>query len=126
MLGPAGLFAVLSEDWGAPVELRRGELIGETVPPADRPIQDLEDAARALARALKIRFTALVIVVPDGGVSEPLTVPGRGRRPTVVTVPRSRLIGLLRDGLPGMDRGSFEKVFELRSRLQNGIRFVPE
>lgn len=126
VLGPAGLFAVLSEDWGAPVQLRRGELIGDTVTPAERPIQDLEDGARALARALKIRFTALVVVLPDNAVSEPLMVPKRGRRPTVVTVPRSRLIGLLRDGLPGMDRGSFEKVFELRSRLQNGIRFVPE
>lgn len=126
VLGPAGLFAVLSEDWGAPVQLRRGELVGDTVMPAERPIQDLEDGARALARALKVRFTALVVVLPDNAVSDPLMVPKRGRRPAVVTVPRSRLIGLLRDGLPGMDRGSFEKVFELRSRLQNGIRFVPE
>ncbi|TFB49510.1 J domain-containing protein [Cryobacterium tagatosivorans] len=126
VLGPAGLFAILSEDWGAPVQLRRGELAGDTLAPGESPIQGLEDAARALARSLKVRFTALVVVLPDGAVSEPLTVPRRGRRPTVVTIPRSRLVGLLRDGLPGMDRGSFEKVFELRSRLQNGIRFVQD
>ncbi|TFD78059.1 heat-shock protein [Cryobacterium sp. Sr8] len=126
VLGPAGLFAILSEDWGAPVQLRRGELIGDAIAPGESPIQDLEDGARTLARSLKVKFTALVIVVPDGGVAEPLAVPRRGRRPSVVTVPRSRLVGLLREGLPGMERGSFEKVFELRSRLQNGIRFVED
>jgi hypothetical protein len=43
-----------------------------------------------------------------------------------VVIPRSRLVGVLRDGIPGMERGSFEKVFELRSTLQNGIRFVED
>jgi len=126
VLGPAGLFAILSEDWGAPVELRRGELLAETLRPEDRPVHEFEDAARALSRALGVRFTALVVVLPDDAIAEPLAVPGRGRRPTVVIIPRSRLVGLLRDGLPGMDRGSFEKVFDLRSRLQNGIRFVTD
>jgi curved DNA-binding protein CbpA len=123
VLGPAGLFAVMSEDWGAPVQLRRGELVGDAFDSDDHPIQDFEGAARALAKSLRLRFTAIVIVLPDEAVSDPLTVTGRGRRPTVITVPRSRLIGLLREGLPGMERGSFEKVFELRSRLQEGIRF---
>jgi hypothetical protein len=126
VLGPAGLFVILSEDWGAPVELRRGELLAETLRPEDRPVHEFEDAARALSRALGVRFTALVVVLPDDAVAEPLMVAGRGRRPTVVIIPRSRLVGLLRDGLAGMDRGSFEKVFELRSRLQDGIRFVTD
>ncbi|MEO6200652.1 MAG: DnaJ domain-containing protein [Cryobacterium sp.] len=126
VLGPAGLFGILSEDWGGPVRLRRGELDGEVLMPGERPIQDLQDAAKALSRSLKIRFTALIVVLPDDAVPEPLIIAGRGRRPTVATIPRSRLIGLLREGLPGMERGSFEKVFELRSRLQNGISFVPE
>ena len=126
VLGPAGLFGVLSEDWGAPVQLRRGELVGEALHDEDHPVDDFTAAARALARSLRVRFTAIVIVLPDDAVAEPLTVPGRGRRPTVITVPRSRLVGLLRDGLPGMERGSFEKVFELRSRLQDGIRFIAD
>jgi hypothetical protein len=42
----------------------------------------------------------------------------------IIGIPRSRLVGVLREGLTGMERGSFEKVFELRSTLQNGIRFV--
>jgi hypothetical protein len=124
VLGPAGLFGVLSEDWGSPVQLGRGELTGDGLPVGAEPLAELEASARALSRAVRVRFTALVVVLPDAALSEALTVPGRGRRPTTVVIPRSRLVGLLRDGLPGMDRGSFEKVFELRSRLQNGIRFI--
>jgi curved DNA-binding protein CbpA len=124
VLGPAGLFGLLSEDWGGPVQLGRGELTGDGLPLGAEPLQELEASARALSRAVRVRFTALVVVLPDAALSEALTVPGRGRRPTTVVIPRSRLVGLLRDGLPGMERGSFEKVFELRSRLQNGIRFV--
>ena len=123
VLGPAGLFAVLSEDWGGPVQLRRGELVGDALGPDDRPVEDVEDVVRALTKSLRVRVTAVLIVLPDDALTDPLTVPGRGRRPTVITLPRSRLVGVLRSGLPGTERGSFEKVFELRSRLQDGIRF---
>ncbi|SEN02875.1 heat-shock protein [Cryobacterium sp. TMT1-3] len=124
ILGPAGLFGVLSEDWGASVQLRRGELVGDDLPEDDRPIHQFEDAARSITRALKVRFTALIVVLPDGALEEPVSLPKRGRRPMIIAIPRSRLVGVLRDGLAGMERGSFEKVFELRSTLQNGIRFV--
>jgi hypothetical protein len=124
VLGPAGLFGILSEDWGGPVQLRRGELIGDDLDLEDRPIHQLEDAARSIARALKVRFTALIIVLPDGTLDEAVSLPKRGRRPMIIGIPRSRLVGVLREGLVGMERGSFEKVFELRSTLQNGIRFV--
>lgn len=123
VLGPAGLFGILSEDWGGPVELRRGELVGEALGES-APMDNLQGSAKSLTRTLKVRFTALIVVLPDDALPEPLVVPARGRRPTMLAVPRSRLIGLLRNGLPGMERGSFDKVFDLRSRLQEGIRFV--
>jgi curved DNA-binding protein CbpA len=126
VLGPAGLFAILSEDWGSPVQLRRGELVGEALEPGEEPLDEFGTAARILAKSLRVKFTALVVVAPDEAVSEPLTLPSRGRRPMVVVVPRARLVGVLRDGISGMERGSFEKVFELRSTLQNGIRFVED
>jgi curved DNA-binding protein CbpA len=126
VLGPAGPFAILSEDWGSPVQLRRGELVGESVDPGEEPLSEFAAAARVLAKSLRVRFTALIVVAPDEAVADPLTVPGRGRRPMVAVVPRSRLVGVLRDGIAGMERGSFEKVFELRSTLQNGIRFVED
>jgi hypothetical protein len=124
VLGPSGLFAILSEDWGGPVRLRKGELEGESLAPGEEPIAEFESAARSLARALGVRFTALVIVTPDAALTEPIMIAHRGRRPSVIALPRPRLVGLLRDGLPGMDKGSFEKVFDLRGTLQNGIRFV--
>ncbi len=124
ILGPAGLFGLLSEDWGGSVQLRRGELVGDALPEEDRPIHQFEDAVRMITRGLKVRFTALIVVLPDGALDEPVSLPKRGRRPMIIIIPRSRLVGVLRDGLAGMERGSFEKVFELRSTLQNGIRFV--
>lgn len=126
VLGPAGLFAILSEDWGTPVHLTRGELVGEGLAPGEEPLAEFAAAARVLAKSLRVRFTALVVVVPDQAVAEPVSLPSRGRRPMVVVIPRSRLVGVLRDGIAGMERGSFEKVFELRSTLQNGIRFVED
>ncbi|TFB99355.1 heat-shock protein [Cryobacterium adonitolivorans] len=126
VLGPAGLFAILSEDWGSPAHLKRGELVGEGLAPGEEPLDEFAAAARILAKSLRVRFTALVVVVPDQAVAEPLSLPSRGRRPMVVVIPRSRLVGVLRDGIAGMERGSFEKVFELRSTLQNGIRFVED
>ncbi|RZI93645.1 MAG: molecular chaperone DnaJ, partial [Microbacterium sp.] len=49
VLGPSGLYAVLSEDFGAPVRTRRGELIGEAV--AGAPVAGVIARARGLARA---------------------------------------------------------------------------
>jgi len=123
VLGPAGLFGILSEDWGGVVELKRGELVGESVGDTT-PMDNLQASAKSLTRTLKVRFTALIVVLPDAALPEPLVVPGRGRRPITLAVPRSRLVGLLRSGLPGMEQGSFDKVFDLRSRLQEGIRFI--
>jgi hypothetical protein len=126
VLGPAGLFAMTSEDWGAPVGLKKGELSGETIPPDDEPIDALRRSAKAVSRATGVRFTALVVVVPDEALSDPLAIPARGRHAMTVVVPRSRVVQLLRQGLPGMAQGSFEKVFELRSKLQHGVRFVED
>jgi curved DNA-binding protein CbpA len=126
VLGPAGLFAIPSEDWGSPVQLKRGELAGEALERGEEPLAEFAAAARILAKSLRVRFTALIVVAPDEAVPEPLSLPSRGRRPLVLVIPRSRLVGVLRDGIPGMERGSFEKVFELRSTLQNGIRFVED
>lgn len=126
VLGPAGLFAILSEDWGSPVQLRRGELVGAALEAGEEPLAEFATAARILAKSLRVRFTALIVVAPDEAVPEPLSLPGRGRRPLAVVIPRSRLVGMLREGILGMERGSFEKVFELRSSLQNNIRFVED
>ncbi|MCU1418287.1 MAG: molecular chaperone DnaJ, partial [Schumannella sp.] len=70
VLGPTGLWAMLSEDWGEPVRTKRGELIGPALEPGERPVHELSVRARAFARAARVKFSALVLVVPDGASPE--------------------------------------------------------
>ena len=37
VLGPSGLYSLLSEDWGGPVRVRKGELVGETLEHGEHP-----------------------------------------------------------------------------------------
>jgi len=124
VLGPAGLFAIQSEDWGGEVRLRKDELVGESLHPDAEPLHELSRGAKALGRSLGVRFTALVIVVPDEALAEPFEQVSRGRLAGSVVVRRSLLPQLLRNGADGADRTSIDRAFELRTRLQNGIRLA--
>lgn len=121
ILGPAGLFAVSSEDWGSEVRLVRGELVGDGIPAGDQPVRSLTRQARSLGRTSRVRFTATLVVVPDDALAEPITRIGRKNDAAVVRL--SVLPMVLRDGLGGQ-RLSIEDVFDVRSRLQHSIRFV--
>ena len=124
VLGPTGLFALLSEDWGGPVKVRKGELIGDTLEHGEHPFASLASRARQIARAARVRFDALVIVVPDDATDAGLTLAGRLRGVPTALVARSRLPELMRDGLPGTPPVGGSELFEIRSRLQAVIRFV--
>lgn len=123
VLGPSGLIALLSEDFGAPVKVRKGELIGEGVGDA-RPIHDLALRARKLRRSLRVRFTAVAILVPDDALEEPLIVLGSDRGAVTLVLRRSALLPFLRDGLPGSGQVGGTDLFDVRTALQAGIRFV--
>lgn len=123
VLGPTGLFALKSEDWGGPVRVHRGEIVGETLDPREEPVRSIVRSARTVAKAARVKFTAHVIVVPDGSVEESVEFIGR-RHPLTVLVERSRLADLLRTGLPGIDRMGGNQLFDIRTRLQQTIRFV--
>jgi len=123
VLGPSGLFAVLSEDFGEHVDVRRGELVGPAVGSA-RPMHSLELRAKAFSKAMKVKFTALVIVVPDDDFDENYEVLGSSRGAATVVAQQSHLPALLRNGLPGSRRTGGTEAFDVRTRLQNGIRFV--
>ncbi|MBC7724023.1 MAG: DnaJ domain-containing protein [Burkholderiaceae bacterium] len=124
VLGPTGLFALLSEDWGDPVLVRKGEIVGEGLVEGERPMHDLAARARSVARAARVKFSAFVIVVPDDAIDEDLTVIGRTRGVPTVLVHRSRLPGLLRSGLEDTRTPGGNELFDLRTRLQGTIRFV--
>jgi curved DNA-binding protein CbpA len=123
VLGPTGLFALLSEDWGGPVRVRKGELIGEVLA-GEHPFRGLAARSRSLSRAARVRFDALVIVVPDEATDAGLTLVGRIRGVPGALVQRSRLPELLRDGLPGTPAVGGSELFEVRTRLQSVVRFV--
>jgi hypothetical protein len=124
VLGPTGLYAILSEDWGGEVRVRKGELVGPTLGAGERPFASLAAHARSVSRAARVRFDALVIVVPDAGTDAGLTLAGRIRSVPTALVARSRLQELMRDGLPGTPAVGGSELFEIRTRLLAAVRFV--
>ena len=123
VLGPTGLLAILSEDYGESVRSRRGELLGKPLGEA-RPMHDLGVRAKIVSRAARVKFTALLIVVPDDELDEPYTVLGAIRGAATVIARQSMLPVLLRDGVPGARVIGGNELFDVRTRLQAGIRFV--
>ncbi|WP_423923959.1 DnaJ domain-containing protein [Frigoribacterium sp. 2-23] len=124
VLGPSGLFAIQSSDWGSEVAITRGELVGDGIPVGEEPVRELTRQARAVRRETRVPFTAQLIVVPDDDFAPALEQAGRGRKGATFVVRRSLLPQVLRHG-PGLDeRTSISDVFEVRARLQQTIRFV--
>jgi hypothetical protein len=123
VLGPTGLFALLSEDFGSAVEIRRGELIGEGLA-GERPLHELSARAKSLSRSTRTRFSALVLVLPDAALAESPVPAGSHRGVPAVVVGQSDLGALVRRGLPEARTVGGTELFEIRSRLAGGIRFA--
>ncbi len=123
VLGPTGLFALLSEDYGDAVRVKKGELIGEALA-GERPMHDLAARAKVLSRSLRVKFTGLAIVLPDAALEAPYVQLGSSRGAATLAIRESFLPGFLRAGLPDVARAGGNELFDLRTRLQNGIRFV--
>ncbi len=124
VLGPAGLFAVRSEDWGSEVKLSKGDVVGIGIADDEKPFHELHRDAKTFSRFVGVRFTGLIIVVPDGALAVPYDRIQRGRLAGSLLVRSSLLPQVLRNGATGAERESVDRVFDLRTRLQEGIRFV--
>ncbi len=122
VLGPSGLYGILSEDFGGPVRVRRGELIGDGVSGA--PVATLVARLRTLARAAGVRFGGAIVVLPDDDVMQPITELGKVRGLPVAVVSRSALSDVLRRGVTGARAVGGNEVFDARTRLQQTVRFV--
>ena len=122
VLGPSGLYGILSEDFGGPVRVRRGELIGEGV--ADAPIAGLVARMRVIARAAGVRFGGAIVVLPDDDVDQPIDEIGKVRGAPVAIVSRSALSTVLRRGVTGVRAVGGNEVFDVRTRLQQSVRFA--
>jgi hypothetical protein len=124
VLGPTGLFAVLSEDWGAPIRVKRSELVGEGIYRDERPFHSLSVRTKVISRAAKVRFTALVIVVPDEAIDDWYTEVGKVRGLPGVVVHRSMLATFFKRGIDDDDPVGGNELFDARTRLQSTVRFV--
>jgi hypothetical protein len=122
VLGPSGLYAMLSEDFGGPVGVRRGEITGPNVLGA--PVTQLVSRARVIARAAGVRFSGAMVVLPDDAILDAVTDLGKVRGTPVVLVQRSALTTLLRRGIPGAREVGGTELFDIRTRLQQRVRHV--
>ncbi|MEN2738848.1 J domain-containing protein [Microbacterium sp. X-17] len=122
VLGPSGLYGLLSEDYGEPVGFRRGEITGPHVDGA--PVTQLVSRVRAVARAARVRFSGAIVVLPDDHLADAVTEFGTVRGIRVAVSSRSGLGTVLRRGLVGAREMGGTELFDVRTRLQQAVRFV--
>ncbi|WP_295840100.1 DnaJ domain-containing protein [uncultured Microbacterium sp.] len=122
VLGPSGLYALLSEDFGGPVGVRRGEITGPNV--IGSPVTQLVSRARVIARSAGVRFSGAMVVLPDDDVLDAITELGKVRGTPVALVTRSALTTLLRRGITGAREVGGTELFDIRTRLQQRVRHV--
>ncbi|WP_125133054.1 DnaJ domain-containing protein [Microbacterium sp. 10M-3C3] len=122
VLGPSGLYAVLSEDFGGAVGFRKGEIVGPHV--SGSPVTQLVTRARHIARVAGVRFSGAIVVLPDGDVLDAITQLGKVRGTPVAVASRSALATLLRQGVAGAREIGGTELFDVRSRLQQRVRHV--
>lgn len=123
VLGPTGLWALLSEDWGSEVGVARGELIGRGLDAGERPVRALADRARRFTRRTRTKVSALVVVVPDGAAESDVEAIGTTRGIPAFLVQRSVLASVLRNGIEGVRTGGTD-LFEVRARISSAVRHV--
>ena len=121
VLGPTGLVALQSEDFGGPIKIVRGEVAGAVGERA--PLRALSLRAKALRRASRARVDAIVLVVPGGELAAGVEPAGaiKGVPAFVATV--ERVASLLRSPIPGTRPIGGAELFEVRTRLQESIAF---
>lgn len=123
VLGPSGLYGVMSEDFGGVVGFRRSEITGPTLG-TRAPVTTALARMRIVARAAKVRFGGAIIVLPDDDLAQAVTPLGSIRGVPVVVVRRSALSRVLRTGVPNARAIGGNELFDVRTRLQQTVRFV--
>lgn len=122
VLGPSGLYSMLSEDFGGTVGVRRGEITGPNV--IGSPVTQLVSRTRVVARAAGVRFSGALVVLPDDAIYDAVTELGKVRGTPVALVTRSALTTLLRRGMAGAREVGGTELFDIRTRLQQRVRHV--
>ena len=84
----------------------------------------LGQRSKAVARVLRVKFGVLAIVLPDAALHEPILPLGTARGAVALAVRQSALPSLLRSGIPGETAIGGNELFDVRTRIQEGVRFV--
>lgn len=123
VLGPSGLYGLMSADLGEIARFRGGEVIGSGAG-ARAPITALVTQVRTVARSARVRFGGAILVLPDDDLAQATTPLGAIRGTTVVVARRSTLRTLLRSGVPGSRTLGGTELFDVRTRIQQTVRFA--
>jgi len=123
VLGPTGVYGLSSLDLGGIARFRGGEIIGPDVGPR-APVTVLLAGLRAVARTARVRFGGAVVTVPDDALAQATVSLGTVRGTLVVVTRRSALATVLRGGVPGARPVGGNELFDMRTRLQQAVRFV--
>ncbi|GAA1230778.1 hypothetical protein JOF42_000447 [Microbacterium phyllosphaerae] len=123
VLSPSGLYGVMSEDFGGVVGFRRGEITGPSLG-TRAPVTAALSRMRTVAKAARVKFGGVIIVLPDDDLSQAVTPLGSSRGVPVVVVRRSALAMVLRQGVPGARAIGGNELFDVRTRLQQTVTFV--
>ncbi|WP_314476669.1 DnaJ domain-containing protein [uncultured Microbacterium sp.] len=123
VLGPSGLYGVMSEDFGGVVGFRRGEITGPSLG-TRAPVTAALGRMRTIAKTARVRFSGAIIVLPDDDLAQAVTPLGTSRGVPVVVVRRSALAMVLRQGVPHARAIGGNELFDVRTRLQQTVRFV--
>lgn len=123
VLSPSGLYAVMSEDFGGVVGFRRGEITGPSLG-TRAPVTAALARMRSVAKAARVKFGGVIVVLPDDDLAQAVTPLGSSRGVPVVVVRRSALAMVLRQGVPGARAIGGNELFDIRTRLQQTVTFV--
>ena len=122
VLGPTGLIAVQSEDFGGPVTITRGDVVHPTGT-AERPLHALAARAKVIRRTSRVRVDALVLVVPNDQLATGVELVGSIKGVPALVARVERLASVLRAPIPGTRPIGGADLFEVRTRLQESISF---
>ncbi len=123
VLGPSGLYGVMSADFGGVVGFRRGEITGPSLGHR-APVTTLLAQINVVARTARVRFSGAIVALPDDDLSQAVTPLGSIRGLPVAVVRRSALPLLLRKGMPGSRVIGGNELFDIRTRLVQRTRFA--
>ncbi len=123
VLGPSGLYGVMSRDFGGVVGFRRGEITGPHIG-SRAPVTSLLSRMRAVARVTRVRFGAGIVVLPDDDLAQAVTPLGAPQRTPVIVLRRSALGTVLRTGVPGVPVAGGVQILDIRTRLRQTLRLL--